>query len=261
MAHKKALFSFLFVALLLVAGGLYFFLYAGAPKDPILRTAFQNAAKARSYEQYVDTSANVDNKSLRIIGFYLIDQPRNAYAFYSTTTVEIPGSKKPVIFTLDNISIEKDVYTKVTTKGDNVPLSVPSSPFWLHFKANDIPKDYANIALSGPLLDYLKLFSGRGRFLSLIAKVGAERIDGATLLHYTFALSNSSVGASGTLLSLIKRIGPTGTIDVWIDEKTKVITVLRFRNENYVATTTISHINENFGIRAPAISEQAILSP
>lgn len=251
---KRAL---IFAVVVLCALALGAYLYWTRPEafDPALQKAFSNAANAGSYEEQVQTQDSLSGRTLNVDGTYLLDAPADRYASFSTTTLVTVGSKKPVIFSLDNISIGSDLYTRVQTES-NVPLAVPSSKTWQHFQADAIPSAYAGIAVAGPLLDNLKLFEGGGKYLTLTGEPVQEQQGGATLTHYTFKLSPAAdLSSSGTLGVLMERIGEGGSIDVWIDTSDGTIRYMRFKNASYVSTTTISNVNATLSIEAPAVSQ------
>jgi hypothetical protein len=225
-------------------------LSARSPRvDPLLARTFAYIQTIGSYAQNVQTEASINGQKLRIVGTYLVDDQHGKYAFVSTTTLTATG-QKPVTFTLDNISIGSDVYSRVDAPA-GTHLSVPASTAWHRFRADGIPPAFTNIAIAGPLVDNLKIFGNSGAYLALEKKDGVEHIGGSPLTHYTFALSPAGTRLSeGPLGVVAGRIGQTGTIDVWLTSD-GVPVVLVFTGAGYVSTTTVSRINGSLQIAAP----------
>ena len=252
MASKKAYIA-LAGSLILLAGACFSYWWFTRPKaDPDLKKIYNWVASIHAYQEEELTTAAVDSRVLTIDGVYRVDEPHSLFAFTSTTTTRIAGAKKPIIFTLDDMSIKKDVYTRVEMLQTYGPqLSVPSGDVWRHFKSTNIPKAYANIAIAGPLVDNLKLFGNGGAYVTLVKKWGEAPIKKEDLKRYSFVLSpRASPKLGGTLGPLVQRITTSGQIDIWVDSMSR-IKYMHFKNTNYDATTTLSHFNETLSLTPP----------
>jgi hypothetical protein len=218
--------------------------------DPRLNAAFAKAGSTGSYAQEDRTEAVVGDKRLVIRGSYLVDRPKNAYLSLSTTTVYVGGSHTGQSFTLANISVGNDVFSKMEVGGSAPETSIPSSESWRHFKSNDIPAEYIGIAIPGPLLDSLRLFGEGGTYLRLDHTMGDEDLSGQAVARYRFRLSDKTPPSpGGTLEALIGHIA-TGTVDAWIapDGTIEQIAIV---SAGYAATTSLSRFGEDLGITAP----------
>lgn len=216
---------------------------------PIL-SAIAKASALTMYSQRVETRLTLPDRSLSISGIYHVDRSHSAFEALSTTT--LGGAGPGLVFTLHNISLGDQVYVKVETPSPLLAKSIPASPQWRHFSARGIPPQFTGIAIAGPILDNLLIFSENGAYLSFEHKVGAEAFGDTQLARYTFRLSDKiPTDAQGTLAAILDHIG-TGTVEVWVDESAEEVRGLSFRAVGYSSTTTLSHLEESPGIAPPA---------
>lgn len=225
--------------------------------DPNLAMFLAKVSHIDSYSQHVETDMVFPDRHLQVTGEYLVDRRTERYSTYSTTTIILPDSGEPVPhdFTLANIAIGKDVYNRIYTRSPVLVHTIPASEAWRHFTADSIPTEFKNIAIPGPLLDNLLLFSKNGRFLTLVsAATIPAHASTSPMHHFVFKLSGDSPPHDmGTLRALISRIGIDGYIEAWSDEQ-GVPRILHFSNEAYSSTTTISNTATPLFIEAPTTS-------
>ena len=172
----------------------------------------------------------------------------------STTTIVIPELKNQShSFTLQNISIGDDVYSKITTSSSLFQKTIPVSPNWRHFKENAIPAKLADIAVAGPILDNSLLFSQSGKYISF---VGKKRINlkGRPVDVYDFTLSGAEKNVPLALDSLMKRIGAEGHITIFIDFETKSALFFTLGNSSYHSTTTLISLDTPLSITPPILN-------
>ena len=241
------------VIVMLVAGTLAYEHFHQRPDtlDPAAKKILDQAGSAHSYIAEVETQVNVGNKSLHIIGTYLIDSSANRFASFSTTTLlSSKGRDTESSFTLGNISIGDDVYTRIQTSSPALMKTIQHSATWQHFKSNAIPPSYVGIATPGPVLDNLLLVGENQRYLTFVKK-SSERKNGHVVQRYTFKLSKTIAKAGGTLEALSGRITSDGIIDIWIDTASSTLLSLIFTNNTYHSTTTVSMLNAPLSILPP----------
>ena len=220
-------------------------------QDPLLRSAMTRIKAINSYRQTVDTDIQFPTRKLRIIGTYDVDNAQQRYASLSTTTLFSGARSKGADFTLANISIGPDIYTRIETNSPELKRTIPATTTWQHFTKGSIPLLYTGIAIAGPVLDNLRIFEHDGAYLTLTSAPSAAYWGTEYLTRYSFAPAHVAPAASdGTLAALLSRISATGTIDVWIDSQ-KTVRYLVFQNENYHSTTTLSDYNTAFPIVSP----------
>lgn len=235
--------------------------YEWYSKDALLRAVIEEVALIQSYTQDVETRINLDDRVMEVRGMYHIDRDRRMFASFATTTLFIPGEGRPHEFSLENVAIDRDVYTRVRTESDLLSASIPHSETWLHFRSTDIPERFQNIAVPGPILDNLRLFERDGAYLTLVSKTPSDMTFQESLTKFTFHASGEEIFSEDTLAALLERIG-NGVIETWVDPETRGVRALRFTNGSYHSTTTIENINTPFAIQAPiATSSGATLSP
>ena len=226
---------------------------SGSYKDPALTSAITKARAIHSYRQSVETHVQFPNRSLQISGVYDIDTSHKNYSSVSTTTLFLPGEVKGAIFTQANFSIGSDVYVRISTENKALQNIIPATSTWQHFSANAIPSLYTGIAVSGPILDNLRIFEEKGNYLTQIGPPIAAVWGTEPMRRYSFNIDqNSATRSTGTLKALFGRITTTGTIEVWIDAE-NTIRMLHFANELYHSTTTLSDINADLHIIPPSI--------
>lgn len=251
---RKLLYPALFLVLFFL--GITTYLYF-KPKyidlDTPLKIALLSIPSIDTYSQYVETETEVSGRTLKIVGSYDVDSKNKRFAAYSTTTLIIKGEQKGHVFTLQNISIGDDIYTKIETADPLLKSSIQSSATWRHFKNDVIPESFIGIAVSGPIQDNLQILSDNGSWITLVKKVGVEEFNHIPTLHYVFKLSNRTPPQDGALSAMLSRIG-TGTIDVWLHPQTYEPLFLRFENYPYLSTTTILYTNTPLLIEVPNLS-------
>lgn len=224
-------------------------------EDTLLRRAYEQIATVRAYTQSVQTEVQLADRLLQVDGRYYHNGAESRFASIATTTLVILNGKKSEkhSFTLQNISIYNDVYTKIDTESDILRSTIPHTPLWQHFKKDSIPEQFVNISVSGPVLDNLLLFNENGAFLDLVQSHGSSKWGDTSLEKYTLKLSNEApMGVGGTLGTLLGRIGKDGHVEVWIESESAIIRYMVFTGENYVSTTSISAINTPYIIKAPS---------
>ena len=212
--------------------------------DPLLAKVIERSNSIRSYQQHVETETTVSERPIRVVGDYSINHDRIEYFSKATTTLTIPvPGKSPENheFTLTNIALANDVYSKIDTKSEVLKKTIPYSPAWRHFKKDDIPPELKNIAIPGPILDNMRILDEQGKYLLIVKKHGRVKLGTENLIRYTLKLSEETP-LEGTLGSITNRIGKEGVVDIWIDEKIPAIRTIRFENPTYHSTTSISQI-------------------
>ncbi len=218
--------------------------------DPAAKNILDSMGLIRTYRAHVDTWAVLGTKTLHITGTYLINAPKNSYASYSTTTLTLPGVSSIDYFTLKNISIGEDVYTKLESTSTIILRTMPLTNGWVHFKKNTIPESFTGISISGPVLDNLLIFSENGKFLTYINSV-PTKVKSGTLPKYYFKLSKETPTPESTLEALFNRIGNDGMIEVSIDPQNNRLEYFKFFNKTYTSTTTVSDLNGTVTIDPP----------
>lgn len=240
---------FIFVATSL---GIWYSLQPPGPKnDELLERTFSGIAVITSYTQSVETEIDLSDRKLLVSGEYYLNGPDNRFESVATTTLRISVGTKDEehSFTLRNISIGEDVYSKIDTRSPVLAQTIPHSPEWRHFSKNQIPEAFADIAISGPILDNLLLFRD-GAFLELIQSYGEETWGNERLVRYAFTISREAPEAGGTLATLLGRIGD-GRVDMWIEPESASLRHAVFSGPSYHSTTTFSFMNIPRTINAP----------
>ncbi len=212
--------------------------------EPLIKV-LEKVDSIQSYNQYVDTTTVVSDRPLRVFGWYVVDHSSRSYATFSTTTLTVPVGIEGAgnhDFTHDNIAIDDTVYVKIDTDSEFLKPSINDSDKWQRFTKDKIPEAYKNIAISGPILDNLRILAHDAEHLELIRKYGIETIDGKDLRRYRFTLKNG-VPKESTVGALQQRLGDEGTIDIWIDDAEMVVERMVFSHPPYTSTTTLSAFN------------------
>lgn len=231
-------------AFLTVLGATHYYLNKISPipmEDPLLAASIGKVAENRAYLQHVETKTVVSDRDIRVVGDYMINHTYSEYASRATTTLSIPeegGLTTEHQFTLTNIAIGDDVYSKIETESELLKKTIPHSTAWRRLKRDEIPPELNNIAIPGPILDNLKILSNKGIYL-VVLKKQEEEVEGyGELVRYTLKLSKETP-EEGTLGSVLQRIGSEGLVDLWIQESTSEPRIIRFENNSYHSTTTI----------------------
>jgi hypothetical protein len=223
--------------------------------DPVARGIMDQAGIVRSYQAKVVTRAELSDRVVEINGTYTVDTPRERYGAISTTSLTIPGVSESHVFTLENISIGENIYTRLQTNSPLIRQNMPETNGWRNFTSKTIPENFSGIAIRGSISDNLLLLSEQGKYLQFLINVGNDDSFGKTFFRYRFKLSSNSPPPNSTLESIFNRITKDGTIDVWIDLDNKSLVALLFANDSYRSTTTIMHLLDVPEIIAP-ISNQ-----
>lgn len=252
--------KFLLWLLLIAGAGVFLFLsfwqYLRPPaalelRDPLLSNALMKVKEMPSYAQEVRTEAIFPGRRLKIEGVYLVDRGQNRYSSVATTTVFTPKGGKESSFTLSNISIDNEVYTRIASDDPTIQASFGDSSMWNHFSSTAIPSRFAGVAIPGPVLDNLRILEDNGGYLSLIASSTREKKTGFT--RYLFELAPAHRGApAGTLQALMGHIAD-GTIEMWVDDDATV-RMLAFSGPDYRSTTTVRSLGEDQHIGPPPAS-------
>jgi hypothetical protein len=244
--HTKAVLA-LFV-LALISLSIYGYSYVKNQQDKaFIEQVFSSVESIDSYVQRVETELTVAERTVTIQGVYKNDRGKSAYASESTTTVQVPGSSSLFRFSTENIALDNRVYVRVRAD-EGTPTTVPAD-VWHTFDFASIPKEFETLAIPGPVLDNLLLFSEGGRYLRLESAQGADTTFGVNALRYRFSASGVKPETPSPLTVLLERIGP-GTIDVWVGASS-TLEALVITNPPYYSTTTLSDFNNPLGIAAP----------
>ncbi len=252
---KNSVLIALFAVLLsgsIVGGYAWYSGHIFNPYDEPLRSALKALQRPDSYEMSVETRTVLSGRTIVVSGLYRLDKSAKRFGSYATTTLTIPDempARREHIFTLDNVSIGEDIYLRIDTQSPLLKMSIPYSSAWRHFNAREIPTQFTDIAVSGPVLDDLALLSSNGRYLSPSGEPRDVSYEGTDYDVYAFTLSERSADITGgTLESLVHRIGG-GNILLWIADSQ--IRMLTFEGENYLSTTSIRSVNTALNISPP----------
>ncbi len=218
--------------------------------DTLMKEVLVHVGQVQSYTQDVTTNVRFPDRTLSIVGTYHINRKSLNYASFSTTTLNIDTLGEHV-FSVENMAFGDTIYTRVHTDSPLLAETIGQTDGWKSFLNTAIPKELENIALPGPTLDNFLLLGESGRFIRLEEKLGEVILNGVPLHHYRFSLSGQSPEAPGPVRALIERIGPTGTIDVWVDAATTMVRELHFTNESYSSKTTISNVDTPLPMSPP----------
>lgn len=252
MLLKFSTLTYVFVAICMILGiSMYVSRHQFSRFDATLKSTFANASDAKFYDERVETTLLMQGSRLQLVDLYRLDRAHNRYYSISTTTLIFANSKPSIVFSVSNISLGQDLYTKVGGVS-NAQLSVPSDNIWRHFTISSIPRNYENIAVSGAILDNLKLFERAGEHLIQIATYATSTIDGKLESHYLFKLSSSRTAVDPVIQPTMSRLGSSGKIDIWIDSATQKISTIVFHNESYFSTTTIDYADQPFSLATPS---------
>jgi hypothetical protein len=219
--------------------------------DQDIQAAITRAGSVTAYSQSVQTALQYPGRTLVIEGTYRVDRTSQRYETVSTTTLKRDDRAADQSFTLQDVSIGRDVYVKIDTDSPALAKTIPASPQWRHFDALGIPPQFEGIATAGPILDNLRIFSEKGAYLDFQHKVGPETIGELSLVRYTFRLSSRRpADPDDSLVSIMDEIAD-GTVEVWIDPD-HMVRMLSFRSPGYSSTTTLSAIDIPQDIGPPA---------
>ncbi len=223
----------LLFSLLLCIAAAWFFLSREPRHDALFEAALQNADATTAYTQDSTVRLRLDDRMLEVRGIYRVDR-KGRYASWATTTLIIPD-EPPREFVLENISFGEEVYMRLTTEDPYLKKSIAHDPAWRHFSHTAIPAQFVDIAVWGPIIDNLLLFSEKGAYLS---PEGAPVLDTGeqALQRYTLTRKDRAPAAGGTLAMLLDRAAGA-EITVWVDEKESRIHRLLIKKEGYEADT------------------------
>lgn len=239
--------------------GLYFVYESGhrSSFDNRLHTALQGVQSPHTYEIVVETTTALSDRTLEVLGLYRLNFDTKRFGAYATTTLTIPKEKprnRTHTFTFLNLAIDNDVYVHIDTDSELLRKTIPHSPDWRHFKADTVPAQFKDIAVSGPVLDNLALLDKMGTYLTLLGQPAERTHGGEQFRVYEFNLSEKAGSVSGgTLEPLLRRIG-SGHVFVWVDES-PAVRMMTFFGDNYSSTTTVRSVNSPVEITAPIRAE------
>lgn len=220
--------------------------------DADLTEAFQRASEVYAYTQEDITETVISDRTLHIEGLYHNNTRAGRFWSIATTTIVIPDDGEHE-FSLANISFGDEVYTRVVTESPILREQIAFDAAWHRFRRDAIPTEFQNIAISGPILDHLALFSDGGKHLDLVEGPLTETATSSERV-YVFRLAlGARSEAGGTLATLMERIGD-GSIRVWIDSE-HLIRRIAIHDELFHSTTTLSRFNEPAVIEAPQMNE------
>lgn len=223
--------------------------------DQDLVLTIANTSEIAAYTQTATTTFSQDGRKLVIVGRYYVDDRNRIYASYSTTTLEIPTKEshvgEPHTFTHENIAIEDDIYVRVTTSSEVLKSQIKHDSNWRQFKAAEIPNDFKDIAIPGPLLDTLGIFSDSGVHLELVAQNIAIS-DARELYQYTFRLRSVPVD-KGYLTVVGSRLYPEGVINVYINQNTKQVERISMKNAGFSNDVEIVIHHTPLSIASPTL--------
>lgn len=232
-----------------VGVGMYGYQYLENQKQrEFIEQVFSSVESVTSYVQTVETQLSVAERLVTIQGTYKNDRAKNAYASESSTVVRVPGDPVQFRFTTENIALGGRVYVRIKAD-EGTPTTVPKG-VWHSFDYASIPKDFETLAIPGPVLDNLLLFSEGGKYLRLEGAQGSDTTFGPQMLRYRFSVSGMAPETPSPLTVLLERIGQ-GTVDVWVGASSTVAALV-IVNPPYYSTTTLSDINNPLGITAPS---------
>jgi hypothetical protein len=249
--RKKIVFLLIVAIVLIAVVGFLFF--QNKHQDEVLERVFANAANIDFYTQEVRTETALSGRHIVVEGVYHNDIKNAAFSSISTTTVRVPDVSFPIAFTLYNVSINGNVYTKAESENPELITTVQVGGGWRQFSAREIPQEYKSIAIAGPVLDNLSLISNNGTHLSLKKTAPNDETFGAPLLRYSFTVRSSLKDHSGALSAIYERLKETGTADIWVSEETAEVRHMVFKNPPYFSTTTISNIGTPQVIDTPVL--------
>lgn len=249
------LMAALVVVSVLSASVTYYFLTKKPEIDAPMTAVLQKVSEADVYTQFVETEFVVGMRHFAIKGTYRNNSTEGRYESVSTTTLMFLDSPSEPLhsFTLHNISVGNEIYTKLETESELLKKTVPLSKEWQRFTRGAVPDAFADIAVSGPVLDNIRILDKEGMYLALTESPYDETWGEETLRRYHFVLSDAAEAkVGGTLETLFARVGD-GSVDVWIDAQAGEVRYIRFENPPYYSTTTLSFGNSLPAIAAPSM--------
>ena len=248
--YKKKCILILVVFAAASAAVFYYWYIKSATNDKTFDLAMKKIAEIKSYGQHIETETAMSDRQLKVVGDYSVNNEENRFQSKSTTILVIPENNTRLSFTYENISIGNEIFLMVDS-GDESP-TIPKTTGWLRFSADNIPNDYTSIAVAGPVMDNLRLFSKNGKYVRILEKHD-ETMENEDFWRYTLSLSEDAFKNDGLKILgvLMERIGKNGTINVWIDKNNLTIKQIKIENLPYQSTTRISNINSITSINPP----------
>ncbi len=253
--NMKYLVGVALFSVILLLGGIYWYFFFGKPHfDELTLRAFEQARLIETYRHAVETDIDIAGRHLHIAGVYALDHKKGHFSSISTTTLTIPdmpAGNREHSFTLENIAVEHDVFTRIQTSSSHFKKTIPHGKEWLHFTPGNIPEEFQNIAVHGPILDNLGLFRDGEHLLLPAGAPRADTRDGKALQQYTFTLQSGAANkVSGALAAVIEHIG-AGTVNAWIDPESAQLYALAFHNATYQSKTIIIATSTAITIEPP----------
>lgn len=238
-------------AVLLLGGALYTYFALSDQKDEQFKDAMAALGALTSYRQHVAMETDISARHLLIEGEYDVDRAHDRYRSTATTSLSaLDGAFEGVhAFTLSHVALPPEVYVSVTSESELLSGSIPKTDGWKHFTDGAVPYEFQNVAVAGPVMDTLTLFSDDGAYLG-VTKAPIE--EGETR-RYTLQLNKKAFKERGldAVGIFVERLGEDGTIDVWFDTATHRIQKLRLSNPPYLSYTEYSELNSVPPITAP----------
>lgn len=239
----KNIWLILIVAVIVLVsafGAWWYWTHRSPQLDELILEAFANAELTTAYSQEVETETNIEDRHIRVIGAYVLDDANKRYSSQATTELTLPDGTVHT-FNLHTVTIGDDMYTRVESQSAALNLTVPASREWKNFKTNAIPAEYRDIATPRPPIDNLTLFRKNGEYLTIKEGRRGEDHDGEHLARYSFGLSSLAfTETTGPVSMIAERVGVHGDIDVWVRESDKQIRYIRLSNHPYSSETKIT---------------------
>lgn len=240
------------LSLLVISGGVVAFIFfQNKEQNEVLRQVFTDAESVEFYTQKVDTETSVSERSIVVAGTYHIDKKGSIYGSFSTTTVRVPSISYPIEFTLENISANGKAYVRAKSDNQELNTTIPLGADWRVFRETEIPPAYKEIAITGPILDNLALFSEKGSLVRLEKALPGDTTFTYPLLRFQFSLRPEVAKRQGPLAAIYERVGATGKVDIWVSAEDKKIRHMVFSNPPYFSTTTILNLGTPQAIDIP----------
>jgi hypothetical protein len=218
----------------LLAGGIGIFLSYAPRHDALFEAALLNTENVTSYTQDSKVRLLLEDRTLEVQGIYRVDR-KGRYASWATSTLFIPG-EVPREFLLENVSFGEEVYMRLTTKDPYLEKSIAHSPEWRHFSRTTIPPQFVDIAVWGPIIDNLLLFSEEGAYLEMRNDPVLEKVGEQEFKRYDLVRAKKFPTPGSTLAMLLER-ADGASITVWIDPGEARVHRLLITKEGYESDT------------------------
>lgn len=239
------------VVLVVALGGWWYWTHRGPQLDSLAKKALENIETVTSYRQHVETETYIEDRHIKVVGDYTINETDKQFSSEAVTTLTLPD-KTSHSFSLQTITLGDTLFAKVQSQSPALNLTVPSSPEWKSFNIQAIPDTYREIATPRPPMDNLALFKNAGTYLIIKESRVDEEKNGERLARYVFNLSSKAfTETTGPVSMIAERVGVHGTVEVWIRESDAQIRHLRYSNAPYISTTEFTQINAVPALASP----------